>query len=683
MKDTQIQIILSAQDRMSKVLAAGLGEATRRLNGFQKNMMSVNQAAQQIAIGAGAAGTGLLAMSAQPVKAFGDLEQATANLRASMMRDGGIVPAEFEKVKELAVELGNKLPGTTADLSRMMENFARNGVSAQDVLGGVGKSAAHLAVVLEQPYDQMAITAARLKEASGVATKDFMAFMDIMQRAVGLGLSVTEMEYAFQRSKDGLQAMGLQGLEASKSVSVLMAMLVKSMGSAEMAGTTFKTMGTALMHPEKVAKLNAELAKFGVGALRFTDKSGAFLGIEHMLGELSKLKKLNDAQLTIVADRFLGGGADAGMFKSLAMNGVQKYNETTKQMAAQADLDAKVQEKLKTFNAVIESMQGTWTNTLAEIGSTVAPALKDIANGLSEWAVALQKLVREHPTATGYIFKAVIAVGAFMTAIGGIAVVVAGVSSAFAALAPIIGFAGKALVFFMRIFLGIGKAFASGNVWLLAITAIAYAAFLIYDNWEPIKAFFVKLWADIQNAVKVAWETMKGIFTGMWNYITNLGQQFYDAGANIINSIVQGIKDKANAGVEAIAEMTKKMRAYLPFSPAKEGAFKDIHRVKIVETIASTIQPAPVVNAMRRVAVAGMVAAAPIVSGEGITSKAQANTQGGAIAGGSITINYSPQITVSGGAGAELDIRKILKDHAEELYREIKRLDTNSRRTSF
>jgi hypothetical protein len=133
-------------------------------------------------------------------------------------------------------------------------------------------------------------------------------------------------------------------------------------------------------------------------------------------------------------------------------------------------------------------------------------------------------------------------------------------------------------------------------VFMLAVTSIA--AFLInftpvgliFKHWDKLKPYFVTVW----NAVKLP-------FTEIFNFVMSFGKKFYEAGANIINSIVDGIKSKFGHITETIEKVTKKIRAYLPFSPAKEGALRDIHKIKLVETIAQSIRVKPVVEAMQRV----------------------------------------------------------------------------------
>ncbi len=62
----------------------------------------------------------------------------------------------------------------------------------------------------------------------------------------------------------------------------------------------------------------------------------------------------------------------------------------------------------------------------------------------------------------------------------------------------------------------------------------------------------------------------------------------------IMEMLWQGIKAVASKPVEAMRSVVQRMRNFLPFSPAKEGPFRDLHRVRIIETIAQTVRPAPI-----------------------------------------------------------------------------------------
>jgi hypothetical protein len=67
-------------------------------------------------------------------------------------------------------------------------------------------------------------------------------------------------------------------------------------------------------------------------------------------------------------------------------------------------------------------------------------------------------------------------------------------------------------------------AFMLANPIVLAITALALAAGLIYENWEPIKAFFVDLWDGIKNAFASAIDWISGKMQALANLLPSFGK---------------------------------------------------------------------------------------------------------------------------------------------------------------
>jgi hypothetical protein len=116
--------------------------------------------------------------------------------------------------------------------------------------------------------------------------------------------------------------------------------------------------------------------------------------------------------------------------------------------------------------------------------------------------------------------------------------------------------------------------------------------------------------------------------------------------------------------------MVEKVRNLLPFSPAKEGPLRDLHKIKLVETIAATIKPAPLVNATSNAlsSFAGMSSPKPQAQGA---------------SGGSI--NYSPIVNISG-AASERDrasFAEQLRAHSAELERMLTGIQQDKIRISY
>lgn len=83
-------------------------------------------------------------------------------------------------------------------------------------------------------------------------------------------------------------------------------------------------------------------------------------------------------------------------------------------------------------------------------------------------------------------------------------------SRVFAAAPFVLNVLKSALMGVGRVFLFLGRALLMNPIGL-AITAIAVAAYLIYKNWTPIKAFFIDLWNGVKNAFNTGVSFIKGI----------------------------------------------------------------------------------------------------------------------------------------------------------------------------
>jgi TP901 family phage tail tape measure protein len=138
---------------------------------------------------------------------------------------------------------------------------------------------------------------------------------------------------------------------------------------------------------------------------------------------------------------------------------------------------------------------------------------------------------------------------------------------------------------------------------------------LLAPAWDALVAWFGTLsLADIARGIVAAMAAPFGIFdplSGIEGGI-NAAKEWLasfslaDAGANIIKTLVAGMKSMAGAPGKAMESIARDVRGYLPFSPAKVGPLRDLHKIRLVETIAETLVPGPLVAAMDRVMAGAM-----------------------------------------------------------------------------
>lgn len=103
------------------------------------------------------------------------------------------------------------------------------------------------------------------------------------------------------------------------------------------------------------------------------------------------------------------------------------------------------------------------------------------------------------------------------------------------------------------------------------------------DIFNGLKSIVTTAFSNVRTAVK---DGMDKALTSVTDFL----QKFKDAGKNIVTSIADGIKNAVGVVTDAIGDVVGKVRDFLPFSPAKEGPLKDIHRLNFGGPIADSIE---------------------------------------------------------------------------------------------
>ena len=245
--------------------------------------------------------------------------------------------------------------------------------------------------------------------------------------------------------------------------------------------------------------------------------------------------------------------------------------------------------------------------------------------------------------------------------------------------------------------------------------AIAGVALLIYKYWKPITAFFKGMWQGLKEGLQPIMPIFKKLGEAMspilapikalidWFkkiikpvddvggaaesmgvrfgkaianvivLITKFVAKIFECGLKIPTMIANGIMSGIGKITNAIKAVTQTIRDHLPHSPAKVGPLKDLNKVKIVETIASTIKPAPLTFAMEKtlgVFHNGFKTNNPNYSTSNKTTSAP------------VSIHYNPIITLSGNQTKE-DFAQLLNQHKDEILRIFKQENERRLRMAY
>lgn len=565
-----------------------LADQQKRLNQVKASYRQTQELRGQIA-GHGATalatGTAMGLTTLKPVIEFARAETSVVDLKVSMMGKGGQVRQEFQAISDLATKLGNKLPGTTADFQNMMSTLIQQGMSAKSILGGLGEATAYLGVQLKMPFDQAALFAAKLQDATGTAENDMMGLMDTIQRSFYLGVDSNNMLGAFSALTPALSVLRKTGLDAANTLAPLIVMADQAALSGESAGNAYRKIFQMSMNPDKIAK-----ATKGTGLkLDFTNGKGEFGGLENMYTQLAKLKNLN----TVARLRVLKGifGDDKETLQALDImitKGMDGYRATQKKMADQAALQERVNAQLGTLGSLWDAATGTFTNAMVNFGEAIAPEIKAITEWIAELSERLGDWAKKNPELSNTMMKVGGILSAVTIAFGGLSLAVAAVLGPMAIMKLTFGilgvkgtFLGKVITMLLAplkwLTVGIfrmGMAMLTTPVgwFIMGIAAIAGGAYLIYKNWDGIAKWFSELWEKCKAPLMAWWDLLKELFSwtpiGMliahWNDIWAFFDTLPDGAVNKGKAIVQGLIDGITAKWKTLMEKVKEFTKYLP-----------------------------------------------------------------------------------------------------------------------
>src|SRR5690554_3335372 len=105
-----------------------------------------------------------------------------------------------------------------------------------------------------------------------------------------------------------------------------------------------------------------------------------------------------------------------------------------------------------------------------------------------------------------------------------------------------------------------------------------------------IKNKFIEIKNEMINKAKEAVDEVIKKIKELPGKIKDKATEFFRAGKNIVQSIIDGIKSKIEDIGGAMSQVAQKVRDFLPFSPPKTGPLRDIMDVKWGETIAGGIE---------------------------------------------------------------------------------------------
>ena len=360
----QMQNYLAGMEKARKVTAETASEATK-LELTKKNFDRLGKAS--LALG-GALATGL----AVAVKRAADFDQAMSNVAAT----GEDARNNLESLRQAAIDAGASTVFSAEESANAIENLAKAGLSASDILGGALKGSLDLAAAGGLGVAEAGEIAATTLQQFGLAGSEAVHVADLL--AAGAGKAMGDVGDMAQALKQAGLVANQFGIPVEEATGALAAFANQGLLGSD-AGTSLRTMLLRLANPtEEVKDLMSEL---GIEAY---NSSGQFVGLQGLAGELEEsLAGMTDEQRQATLAMIFGQDAirAATILYDEGADGIEAWTEKVDDAGYAAET---AETKLDNLAGDFEALSGAVDSALITMGSAAQGPLRAFVQALTE-----------------------------------------------------------------------------------------------------------------------------------------------------------------------------------------------------------------------------------------------------------------------------------------------------------
>lgn len=463
-------------------------------------------------------------------------------------------------------ELLKKAIGDTSDklnqLKAAQEQMKAEGVDQNSkAYQGLQREITFTEQSLKQLQDASKSTNKELEKTTSIANKMGEATKKIADGAGTVAEKTKKLSLAAGGALTALAGMGLKAAKDADELNTLAKQtglstesLQKMSYASGLIDVDVETITGAVKKMKKSLDSNAKaFEEIGVAT---KDANGDYRDTEDIFNDvieaLSKIE--NETERDIKAMDFFGKSADdlAGIIddggKAMKELGDEAKNKGL--IVSQEDLD-----KANQLDDTLEKLKTTVGGSLGQAAVSVAEALTPVIEMV---AAALTKVAEVISTLSPETVQIIAIVLAAVAAISPIASIISGIMTAISAIIPVIT--------------AINAVIAANPVVLVimgivaAVAALVAAGVALYKNWDKIKEAAQKLVENIKNT-----------FNNIKEFVTGFVEKAKNWGKDLIDNMVQGIKDKINAVKDAVKGVADKIKGFLGFSEPEEGPLSNFH----------------------------------------------------------------------------------------------------------
>lgn len=387
MAERVVKVRLSAVVEDFKKGMREAAEETRKVGTQAEKLAQTRQSMQLLGTAGVAMGAALAAGVGVAIAKFAEFDQAMSFVAAT----GEDARANMDALRQAALDAGAATVFSATEAANAIEEMAKAGLSAKDILGGGLTGALDLAAAGGLEVADAAGIAATAIQTFNLEGSDMSHVADLLAAGAGKAMGdVTDLSAALNQTALVANSTGLSIEETTAALSAFASQGL--LGSD--AGTSFKTMLGALT--PNSAKAADEMERLGISAY---DAGGNFIGLEAFAGQLqTQMSGLTDEQRNASLEIMFGSDAvrAATVLYSEGATGIAEWTDKVNDSGYAAETAA---TRLDNLIGDWEAFTGALDTAFISMGEGAdgplrffvqqLTALVDGFNGLPDWAQQL------------------------------------------------------------------------------------------------------------------------------------------------------------------------------------------------------------------------------------------------------------------------------------------------------
>lgn len=583
-----------AQDEAQ--LSGRIAEANRQIDQQRGKLERLAKLRQQhgrqmmhvgMAAGAGmamqAAGRKGMDMALGPVQQFMAHEDAMLGIQRQVpgARDEmGRLTEVYRQAEQQVRALSTEIPLSTTAIADMMTAAARMEVPT-DQLAAQVKLAAEMAIAFDAVPDEIAESMGQVAKNYKIPITEIRGLADAINylddNAISKGADIID----YLKRTSGV--VELAKMTAAQNAA-LGSTLLTAGAAPEAAATAMNAIFSRLGAGEKGAKrTRAAIEELGLSAGGMakavtTDALGALGTVLDKLGALPEEKRLG-IMTHLVGQEHL---------KTITQL-LSKRDELQRQLGlatgkeAEGSMAREASARYAALSAQWQMAKNRAFNLAATLGESLKPSLVDTMTWAARWAERATAWVQANPALAAGILKVALALSAITLAAGAVLVPLALIAgkvllvrfmltqmvlsgTGLMKLLPIVKAVGvgmwslatggvlnllgmlKSLGTVMMLVgrASIGFLLSPMGLVLVAVVALAAGAYLLWKNWDTVKAKLSAVWQQITASASALWQS-----------VVTMKDRFVQAGAELINGIIAGVTGKLAALKSTIVDAAR------------------------------------------------------------------------------------------------------------------------------